>query len=99
MSLDWQTLCAQRGEAYPECVHLWPAARVYGCHPAWRCAPAGAGWRARGMGPTHARRQGEIGQGCGLSGGGPGVPARAGTRSGGLSGPGSAPCGPTGEAG
>ena len=38
--------------------HLWAAARVYGCHPAWRCAPAGAGWGARGMRPTHDRRRG-----------------------------------------
>ena len=28
------------------------------------------------MKPTHARRQGEIGQGCGLSGGGPVVSLR-----------------------
>ena len=38
--------------------HLWPAARVYRCHLTWRCAPAGAGWGARGMRPRHDRRPG-----------------------------------------
>ena len=79
--------------------HLWPAARVYGCHPAWRCALAGAGWRARGMKPTHARRQGEIGQGCGLSGAAQWCPGAGRDAVWGAHGPGSAPCGPTGEAG
>jgi hypothetical protein len=56
--------------------HLWPGARVYGCHPTWRCAPAGAGWGARGMRPTHDRLLGEVGQGSGVSGGGPVVSLR-----------------------
>jgi hypothetical protein len=50
------------------------------------------------MKPTHARRQGEIGQGWGLSGGGPGVSLRGqGTRSEGLSGPGLHPAAPQGR--
>ena len=39
-------------------------------------APAGAGWGARGMRPTHARRSGEGSQGRGVSGGGPVVSLR-----------------------
>ena len=57
------------------------------------------GWGARGLKPTHARRQGEIGQGWGLSGGGPGVSREGKGRGlGGSAGQG-APGGPTGEAG
>src|SRR4030095_13845725 len=52
------------------------------------CATTCTGWGARGMRPAHDRLLGEIGQGWGLSGRWPsGVPARAGTRSGGLTGP------------
>ena len=55
--------------------------------PARGCAPATTGWGARGMKPTHTRRQGEIGEGWGLVWRWPrGVPARAGTRSGGSAG-------------
>ena len=56
--------------------HLWAAARVHRRDPARGCATACTGWGARGMKPTHARRQGEIGQGWGLSGGGPVVSRR-----------------------
>ena len=76
-ALDWQTVCAQRGEAHPGAVaHLRAAARVHRCYPARGCATAGTGWGARGMRPTHDRRPGEVGQGCGVSGGGPVVSRR-----------------------
>jgi hypothetical protein len=64
-------VCPAWGHPSRAVSHLWPAARVYGGHPAWRCTPAGAGWGARGMRPTHDRRPGEVGQGGGVSGGGP----------------------------
>ena len=87
VSLDWQTLCAQRGEAHPErCPTCGRRLVCTGVIPRGG-APAGAGWRARGMKPTHARRQGRSARGvvC-LAVGSSGVPARAGTRSGGSAG-------------
>ncbi len=78
--------------------YLWPAACVYGCHPAWRCTPASAGWGARGMRPTHDRRPGEVGQGCGVSGGGPVGSLREQERGlGGLNGPGLCTAAPQGR--
>src|SRR5262245_12021184 len=69
-------MCLAWGSPSRAVSYLRAAARVHGCHPAWRCAPAYTGWGVRGMKPTHARRQGEIGQGWGLSGGGPVVSRR-----------------------
>jgi hypothetical protein len=51
------------------------------------------------MKPTHVRWQGESGQGCGLSGGGPVVARRGQERGLGAQRARSAPCGPPGEAG
>ena len=50
------------------------------------------------MKPTHAKRQGESSQGCGLSGGGPGVSRRGQGRGlGGRSGPDLHPAAPQGR--
>ena len=63
VSLDWQTLCAQRGEAHPErCPTCGRRLVCTGVIPRGG-APAGAGWRARAMKPTHARRQGRSARG------------------------------------
>ena len=97
VSLDWQTLCAQRGRPIPSGVP--PVAGGSCVRVSSRGgAPAGAGWRARGMKPTHARRQGEIGQGCGLSGVGPVVSRRGQGRGlGGSAGQGLHPAAPQGR--
>jgi hypothetical protein len=92
-------VCAAGGRPSGAVSHLWAAARVHQCDPARGCATAYTGWGARGMKPTHARWPG----GGGRSGGWcvwrwpSGVPARAGTWSEGLSGPGLHPAAPQGR--
>src|SRR5262249_61644741 len=52
--------------------HLRSAARVYQRHPAWRCAPPCTGWGTRGMRAARETPLGEVRQGGGGVGGGPG---------------------------
>ena len=56
--------------------HLRAAARVHRRDPARGCATACPGWGARSMSPAHDRLLGEVGQGGGVSGGGPVVALR-----------------------
>ena len=87
--LDWQTVCAQRGEAHPErCPTCGQMLVCTGVIPRGGCAPAGTGWGARGMRPTHDRRRGRSARGWCVWRWPGGVPPWQGRGLGGLSGPG-----------
>src|SRR5262245_7528899 len=86
------SVCAAGGSPSRAVSHLRAAARVHRRDPAWRCAPTGAGWGARGMRPTRDRRSGEVSQETGVSGGGPVVSLRGQGSS--LGGSASQVCGP-----
>ena len=69
-------VCPAWGSPSRAVSYLRAAARVHRRDPARGGATAYRDWGARGMRPTHDRLLGEIGQGCGVSGGGPVVSLR-----------------------
>src|SRR5499427_7406433 len=82
-------VCPAWGGSSRAVSHLWAAARVHRRDPARGCATAGTGWGTRGMRPTRDTLLGEVGQGCGVSGGCPVVSLhRQGSGLGGSEGPG-----------